>query len=59
MKTLEYGLPRLRTKQLTMLGILIALQLVISRFSLGTATVKVGFTFLIVGIIAKWYGPGC
>lgn len=57
MKTLEYSLPRLRTKQLTMLGILIALQLVISRFSLGTATVKVGFTFLIVGIIAKWYGP--
>ena len=58
MKTLEYGLPRLRTKQLAMLGILIALQLVISRFSLGTATLKVGFTFLIVGMIAKWYGPG-
>ena len=57
MKTLEYGLPRLRTKQLAMLGILIALQLVISRFSLGTATLKVGFTFLIVGMIAKWYGP--
>ena len=56
MKTLEYGLPRLRTKQLAMLGILIALQLVISRFSLGTATLKVGFTFLIVGMIAKWYG---
>src|SRR5699024_10373806 len=39
-----------------LLGILIALQLVISRFSLGTATLKVGFTFLIVGMIAKWYG---
>ncbi|SCB93143.1 folate family ECF transporter S component [Weissella bombi] len=57
MKTLAYGLPRLRTKQLALLGILMALQLVISRFSLGTATLKVGFTFLIVGIIAKWYGP--
>lgn len=57
MKTLSYGLSQLRTKQLAMLGILMALQLVISRFSLGTATIKVGSTFLIVGIIAKWYGP--
>ena len=45
MKTLEYGLPRLRTKQLAMLGILIALQLVISRFSLGLPHLKLVLLF--------------
>lgn len=57
MKTLSYALPRLRTTQLALLGILMALEIVIGRFTFGPASVKVGFTFIVVGLIAKWYGP--
>lgn len=39
------------------MGLLMALQLVISRFSVGNTFIKFSFTFLIVALIAKWYGP--
>ena len=48
MKTLSYALPRLRTTQLALLGILMALEIVIGRFTFGPASVKVGFTFIVV-----------
>lgn len=59
MKTLDTTsrLPRLQTAQVALLGILMALEIVIGRFTLGTATIKFGFTFIVIGLIAKWFGP--
>lgn len=39
------------------MGLLMALQLVISRFSIGNNFIKFSFTFLIVALLAKWFGP--
>ncbi len=50
-------LPKLDTLNMVTLGMLMALQLVLSRFSVGSNLIKVSFTFLIVALIAKWYGP--
>lgn len=57
MKTLRYGLTRLGTTQIALLGILMALEIVIGRFTFGPASVKVSFTFIVAGLIAKWFGP--
>jgi len=50
-------LPKLDTLSLVTMGLLMALQLVISRFSVGNSFIKVSFTFLIVALLAKWFGP--
>ncbi|MCM0583424.1 folate family ECF transporter S component [Weissella diestrammenae] len=57
MKTLALKLPPLRIQGIALLGILMALELVISRFSIGSAFLKISFTFIIIGMIAKWFGP--
>ncbi|KRN02203.1 hypothetical protein FD13_GL002076 [Levilactobacillus senmaizukei DSM 21775 = NBRC 103853] len=58
MKTMtNTWLPKLDTLSMVTLGMLMALQLVLSRFSVGSNLIKVSFTFLIVALIAKWYGP--
>ncbi len=49
--------PKLDTLSLVTMGLLMALQLVISRFSIGNTFIKVSFTFLIVALLAKWFGP--
>ncbi|MCF7523620.1 hypothetical protein L3X07_11405 [Levilactobacillus brevis] len=62
MKTMaKTQLPKLDTLSMVTMGVLMALQLVISRFSVGNNFIKVSFTFLIVALIAKWFGPcwGC
>lgn len=61
MKTLTFGYPKLSIKSIALLGILSALQIVISRFTFGTSFLKIGFTFTIIILIAKWFGPiwGC
>lgn len=57
MKTLRLRYPKLSTRNIALLGVLSALQLVLSRFTLGTNFLKVGFTFIIIILIAKWFGP--
>lgn len=57
MKTLESYFTRLNTRAVALLGILLALQLLIGRFTIGTSFLKVGFGFIIVAIIARWFGP--
>lgn len=58
MKTMaNTRLPKLDTLSVVTMGLLMALQLVISRFSVGNTFIKFSFTFLIVALIAKWYGP--
>ncbi|QIL50381.1 folate family ECF transporter S component [Weissella coleopterorum] len=58
MKTLEYfRAPKLRTQTLALLGVLMALEIIISRFTIGNSFFQIGFTFITGGLIAKWYGP--
>lgn len=57
MKTLTFGYSKLSTKSIALLGILSALQLIIGRFTFGTSFLKVAFTFTIIVLIAKWFGP--
>lgn len=58
MKTIaRTQLPKLDTLSVVTMGLLMALQLVISRFSIGNNFIKFGFTFLIVALLAKWFGP--
>lgn len=44
-------------QQLVFLGILVAVNLVLQRFSFGPATVKVGLGFLGLMLLAYFYGP--
>ncbi len=58
MKTIaRTQLPKLDTLSVVTMGLLMALQLVISRFSIGNNFIKFSFTFLIVALLAKWFGP--
>ncbi|MCM0598502.1 folate family ECF transporter S component [Periweissella fabalis] len=57
MKTFTFGYPQLSAKAIALLGTLSALQLVISRFTFGTSFLKIAFTFIIITLIAKWFGP--
>ncbi|CAH0418467.1 folate family ECF transporter S component [Periweissella ghanensis] len=57
MKTLTFGYTKLSTKAIALLGILCALQLIISRFTFGTSFLKIAFTFIVITLIAKWFGP--
>lgn len=58
LKTMEKTqLPKLDTLSMVTMGLLMALQLVISRFSIGNNFIKFSFTFLIVALLAKWFGP--
>jgi len=57
MKTLESYFIRLNPRAIALLGLLLALQLLIGRFSFGTNFLKVSFGFVIVVVIARWFGP--
>ncbi|MDR3189841.1 MAG: folate family ECF transporter S component [Lactobacillaceae bacterium] len=64
MKTLEevstgrrLAFRSLHVQQIAILAVLIALEVVLSYFSISTGFLKVTFTFITVGLIAKWYGP--
>ncbi|QBO35312.1 folate family ECF transporter S component [Periweissella cryptocerci] len=57
MKTLSLGYAKLSTKRMALLGILIAMQIILGRFTFGPSYLKFGVTFIIVALIAKWYGP--
>ncbi|MBM7544085.1 folate family ECF transporter S component [Periweissella beninensis] len=57
MKTLSWGYPKLSVKSMALLGLLTALQLVLSRFSFGPDFLKFSVTFIVVVLIGKWFGP--
>jgi ECF transporter S component (folate family) len=57
MKTLESYFTRLNPRAVALLGILLALQLLIGRFTVGPNFLKIGFGFIIVAVIAHWFGP--
>lgn len=50
-------LPKLDTLSMVTMGLLMAVQLVISRFEIGNQFIKFGFTFLVVVVLAQWFGP--
>ncbi|USS93228.1 folate family ECF transporter S component [Fructilactobacillus ixorae] len=53
----KWGLRPLSLKGMTYLAILMALELIIGRFSIGSSSVRFSFTFIVIALIAKWYGP--
>lgn len=53
-KTTRRGLA---TQKLVFLAVLIAMQLVVGRFSFGTNFLKFSATFLVSALIGYWYGP--
>ncbi|HIW72510.1 MAG TPA: folate family ECF transporter S component [Candidatus Levilactobacillus faecigallinarum] len=58
MKTMaRTQLPKLDTLSMVTMGLLMAMQLVLSRFTIGNQFLRLSFTFLVVALIAKWFGP--
>lgn len=48
---------RSRTSSIAWLGILIAVQVVLARFTIGSNSLKVGFSFVVTGMIGYYFGP--
>ncbi|MGR3741386.1 folate family ECF transporter S component [Companilactobacillus sp. DQM5] len=46
-----------RVRELTWLAALIALQIILSKLTVGTSIVKVGFGFIATGLIGYYFGP--
>ena len=58
MKTMaRTQLPKLDTLSMVTMGLLMAVQLVLSRFTIGNQFIRLSFTFLVVALIARWFGP--
>lgn len=58
MNTLErYGVKSLTTNGVTLLGILLAIELILKRFTIGPDVVKVSLVFVVTTLIAYWFGP--
>ncbi|EKK21063.1 hypothetical protein B808_648 [Fructilactobacillus florum 8D] len=53
----KWGLRSLSIRGMTYLALLMAAELVLDRFAIGNSNVRFTFSFLIVALIAKWYGP--
>lgn len=50
-------LPKLDTLSMVTMGLLMALQLVVSRFAISNQFLRFSFTFLVAAVLAKWFGP--
>lgn len=46
-----------KTRALTDLAVLIALQLILSRLTIGPSFLKIGFSFVIIALIGYYFGP--
>ncbi|WP_283678165.1 folate family ECF transporter S component [Lentilactobacillus sp. Marseille-Q4993] len=57
MKTASLGFTKLRTVDIVMLGLLMALGLIVAKFNVGTEFIRLNFAFVITAIMAYWYGP--
>jgi ECF transporter S component (folate family) len=57
MKTLSMGYAKLSAKRLALLAILMGMEIALGRLTFGPSFLKFGVTFIVVVLIAKWYGP--
>lgn len=58
MKTMaRLQLPKLNTLSMVTLSFLMAVQLILGRFTVGNQFIRFGFAFLVMALIAKWFGP--
>jgi ECF transporter S component (folate family) len=57
MKTLSGSFKRLSAVQLSLLALMMALEIVVGRISIGPNWLQVQFTFIVIAIIAAWFGP--
>lgn len=60
MKSVSFGslgFFKLRTIDIAVLGILMALELIINRFMVATQFIQISFGFVIVAIASYLYGP--
>ena len=48
---------KLRTLDITVLGVFLAAELVLNRFTIGNQFIKLGFGFIVVALVSTWYGP--
>lgn len=55
--TNKWVLPKLDSRQLVVLALLMGLDLVLGKLTIGTNVIKVGVVFIAISLIAKWYGP--
>ncbi|MBU7455990.1 folate family ECF transporter S component [Leuconostoc fallax] len=53
----SFSLPKLGTQQLVVLALLMALDMVLGRLSVGTNMLRISFGFVAISLIAKLYGP--
>jgi len=44
-------------QEITWMAVLMALQMVLSRLSIGSNTLKVGFSFIAIGLLGYYFGP--
>ncbi len=57
MKSLSFGFHKLRTLDIAVLSLLLALGLIVDRFTVGTKSIQLGFGFIVVAITSYFYGP--
>lgn len=57
MKSLSLGFRKLRVLDIVVLGVLMALALVVGRFTVGTSVIRLSFGFVITAIASYLYGP--
>lgn len=57
MQALSYSSPKLTTRNLVYLALLMAMSLVLGRFSVGNDWIKVSPAFIAVGIMGYYFGP--
>ncbi|APX71080.1 folate family ECF transporter S component [Companilactobacillus allii] len=48
---------RISVHELTWMALLIAMQMVLSKMSIGSNTLKVGFSFIAIGLMGYYFGP--
>ncbi|MFD1124533.1 folate family ECF transporter S component [Lentilactobacillus raoultii] len=57
MKSLSLGFHKLRTLDVAVLSLLLALGLIVDRFTVGTKSIQIGFGFIIIAAASYLYGP--
>ena len=48
---------KISAKSVSMIGIMVAMEVILARFSIHTWNLKIGFTFLPIAVAAILYGP--
>ncbi len=50
---------KINTKSVSIIGILVAMEIILARFSVHTWNLKIGFSFVPIAVAAIFYGPAC